>query len=144
MRAGSTHHIAIAVADLAKVERFYVELLGLPCLRRWPAADGQGERSVWLSLGADSFLALERCARDAQGDGESRAFTDIAPGLHLVAFSIAASTRSAWRARLTQAGVPVVRETDFTLYVQDPEGNRVGLSHWPTPRAAEDEPAGPR
>lgn len=116
------------------MERFYTELLGLPCLRRWPAAGGQGERSVWLSLGAESFLALERC----DGDPLGRAFDDVAPGLHLVALTIAASERGAWRARLVEAGVPVVRETDFTLYVQDPEGNRVGLSHWPVPRVAED------
>ena len=42
-----------------------------------------------------------------------------------------AATRDAWEAHLTAAGHPIVHRTDYTLYVRDPEGNRVGLSHWP-------------
>ena len=41
--------------------------------------------------------------------------------------------RSDWEARLAAAGVAVVARTAYTLYVADPEGNRVGLSHWPDP-----------
>jgi catechol 2,3-dioxygenase-like lactoylglutathione lyase family enzyme len=119
------HHVAIQVRDLARAERFYRGLLGLEVLRRWPDERG-GERSVWLALG-DAFLALERAA----GDVEARAFRDERPGLHLVALRIRADERSGWEARLAGAGVAVVHRTEFTLYVQDPEGNRVGLSHWP-------------
>ena len=32
---------------------------------------------------------------------------------------------------IAERGVAVVHRTRFTLYVQDPEGNRVGLSHHP-------------
>jgi HSP20 family molecular chaperone IbpA len=34
-------------------------------------------------------------------------------------------------ARLTDAGHPIEGETAFTLYVRDPDGTRVGLSHYP-------------
>ena len=44
---------------------------------------------------------------------------------------IAASERDAWEAHLTAAGLAIAHRTDYTLYVRDPEGNRVGLSHWP-------------
>jgi catechol 2,3-dioxygenase-like lactoylglutathione lyase family enzyme len=119
------HHIALKVVDLAAAEAFYVGVLGLPVLRRWPAADGAGERSLWLDLGAESFLALERAG---QGDGST---DEEAPGFHLVSLHIDARERAAWIAKLAQAGHPIYRETPHTIYVRDAEGNRIGLSHWP-------------
>lgn len=119
------HHLALQCHDLARCERFYVEVLGLPVLRRWPR-EGGGDRSVWLGLG-DGFLALER-AVDPPAPSE---FRHGGAGLHLVALRIAPSERLAWEARLAAAGAPVVHRTRYTLYVRDPEGNRVGLSHHP-------------
>lgn len=120
----SFHHLAIQVADLPRAERFYREVLGLEVSKRWPWDDGRpGERSIWLSLG-DGFIALEAC----DGPVPSRAFRDPRPGLHLFAISIPAGDRAAWEQRL---GVAIVHRTKFTLYLLDPEGNRIGLSHHP-------------
>jgi glyoxylase I family protein len=119
------HHIAVKVADLARAEVFYVEVLGLPVLQRWPSSDGNGDRSLWLDVGEGAFLALER-ADDAGAEK-----SEDAPGIHLVALRIPRSERAAWIAKLAQAGYPVYQQTDYTLYVRDPEGNRIGLSHWP-------------
>jgi extradiol dioxygenase family protein len=33
--------------------------------------------------------------------------------------------------QLQAAGVPVSRRTPYSLFVRDPEGNRVALTHWP-------------
>ena len=120
------HHLAVQVADLPAAERFYTSVLGLQVLRRWPWADGRaGERSVWLSLGAGGqFLALEACG----GKPEPRPFHDPRAGIHLVALTIDRADRAAWEARL---GDRIVHRTRYTLYVQDPEGNRIGLSHFP-------------
>jgi catechol 2,3-dioxygenase-like lactoylglutathione lyase family enzyme len=120
------HHVAIQCAELESCERFYREVLGLPVMQRGSGADGR-ERSVWLGLGGGSFLALER----AGGPPEVRPWGDARPGLHLVALRIEAGGRSAWEERLAAAGVEVVHRTRWTLYVRDPEGNRVGLSHHP-------------
>jgi glyoxylase I family protein len=122
------HHLAIRVRDLTAAERFYCEVLGLPVQRRWPSADGPGDRSLWLNLGAGAFLALERAALARAPLGEDD------PGLHMVAFTIERHERQAWIERLTAAGAPPYRQTDFTIYVRDPEGNRIGLSHWPESR----------
>jgi catechol 2,3-dioxygenase-like lactoylglutathione lyase family enzyme len=124
------HHLAIQVRDLPVMERFYVDVLGLSVLRRWPKRDGQpGERSVWLDTGDGGFLALEVVTDGptASEDGP-RAHR---PGLHLIALRIDRAARADWERRLATAGVPVEAHTAFTLYVRDPEGNRVGLSHWP-------------
>ncbi|HEY6002525.1 MAG TPA: VOC family protein [Anaeromyxobacter sp.] len=122
------HHLAIQCSDLARCERFYREVLGLPVLRRWPR-EGGGDRSVWLSVeeGGWGFIALER-ALEAPVPHPWR---DGKPGLHLVALRIPASERSVWEARLEAAGVPVVHRTRWTIYFHDPEGNRIGLTHYP-------------
>jgi len=127
------HHLAIVVADLERSERFYAGVLGLPVTRRWDDAAG-APRAVWLELGAGAFLALER----ATAGQPMRA--DGAPGWHCVALRIERAARETWRTRLAAAGHPVERETAFTLYARDPDGQLCGLSHWPD--EVEPPPAG--
>ncbi len=125
MRLSGVHHVAIKVADLSRAESFYVGVLGLPVLKRWPSNDGPHDRSVWVDLGAGAFFALER------SDGASPAKPENAPGLHVWALQIRRSEREGWAAKLAGAGHPIYQHTNYTIYVQDPEGNRIGLSHWP-------------
>lgn len=120
----SLHHLAITVVDLALAERFYAGVLGLPVERRWADAAG-APRSIWLGLGAGAFLAVERVA----GDVDARPLDGA--GWHCVALGIEPAARASWRSRLAEAGFPVERDSDFTLYVRDPEQNLVALSHYP-------------
>jgi len=128
-RTHGIHHVAIQVRDLAKAEAFYGGVLGLPVMRRWDGEEGEdGERSIWFDLHDGGFLAVERVAgtpRPREGF-----YTDDL-GMHLVALAIERGTRDDWEAHLAAAGVEVVHRTDYTLYIRDPEGNRIGLSHWP-------------
>jgi glyoxylase I family protein len=119
-------HVAVLVSDLARAETFYAGLLGLPVIRRWDDEEGR-PRSIWLDVGGGAFLAVELAA--AGGPGRD----NLTPGWHCLALAIAASEREAWRSR-----VAVERETRYTLYVRDPDGNLVGLSHWPEPCAPPD------
>jgi catechol 2,3-dioxygenase-like lactoylglutathione lyase family enzyme len=122
------HHLAIQVKDLRSAERFYVEVLGLKVLKRWPREDGEGERSVWLSVGAgEEFIALEAC----DAERPATPFRDPHGGLHLLALRIQVSEREAWEEKLAKLGVEIVHRTRWTLYLRDPEGNRIGLSHFP-------------
>jgi len=127
----SFHHFAIRCADLPACERFYREVLGLEVVRRWPR-EGGGDRSVWLAVG-DGFLALERHEGPAEPlrDPGGAAWRDGTGGLHLVALRIRPAERSLWEARLEERGVPILHRTRWTLYLRDPEGNRIGLSHHP-------------
>jgi catechol 2,3-dioxygenase-like lactoylglutathione lyase family enzyme len=123
------HHLAVQCADLDRCEVFYREVLGLAVLRRWPR-EGGGDRSVWLSVGDSAeaaFLALER----ADAPAEQRPWRDGRPGLHLFALQIAPAERRGWEDRLEAAGVMVVHRTRWTIYFHDPEGNRIGLTHYP-------------
>ncbi len=100
------HHVALAVTDLAAAEAFYAGVLGLGVLSR-------GERSLWLDVDG-AILMLELEGRPG--------------GPHCLALAIPASERAAWRARLGDA---VEAESHYTIYVRDPFGNRIGLTHYP-------------
>ena len=118
------HHLAVKVRDVDRVAAFYRDVLGLPEQRRHH--DARGLRSVWLEA-AEALVMVER----ADAPGEPPVFALDPPGLHLVAFRVPPDAWPAWRRRLAEHGVPIVAETEHTAYVQDPEGNRVGLSSWP-------------
>lgn len=114
------HHVALRTVDLARLERFYVGLLGLAVLRR------NEERSTWLDAGG-TIVMLER------SDGQEPA---IPIGTkELVAFAVEAHEGNTLRGRLEAAGVVVEDETRFTVYVRDPDGRRIGLSSYPEPLA---------
>ncbi len=122
--APHVHHVAVVVADLEGARRFYVDLLGLREIRRWNDADEKW-RSIWCALGAGAFLAIERAEHQVprRDDGS--------PGFHCLALGIRPDERETWRQRFERAGVKVFRESLYTLYVRDPDGNIVGLSHFP-------------
>jgi len=127
MKVHGFHHLAIQVRALEDVASFYREVLGLTELERHHGPDGT-LRSIWLDVGGGSFLALERVA---QAPAPDPAFRDGRPGLFLVALRIDAPERERVRAELERRGIALVHETKWTLYVRDPEGNRVALSHHP-------------
>jgi hypothetical protein len=127
-------------------------VLGLPLVRRWSSAEDTRDRAIWLALGHDAFLALERADTRSCSDSVRRieAFEQertpssvrtpltqtpccFGPnaGWHLVALTINPDDRESWRRRLSEAGHPVERETDCTMYARDPEKNFIALSHWP-------------
>jgi catechol 2,3-dioxygenase-like lactoylglutathione lyase family enzyme len=124
-----THHIAVQVRDLVAAEAFYAGVLGLQVLKRWPLETG-GDRSLWLDLGGGSFLALER-ASAAATPPSTQEFQDGHAGWHLVALRISVGQRTAWEEHLARHDVSIVHRSRWTLYVRDPDGNRIGLSHHP-------------
>jgi glyoxylase I family protein len=126
------HHLAIKARDVPALAAFYAETLGLAT--RAEHRDERGVRSIWLEAGP-AILMIERAGEPAPPDGAAprERLDRDPPGLHLVALSVGAADRGSWRARLEAAGCAVLRESDFTLYALDPEGNRLGLSSWPEP-----------
>ncbi|MFN0064209.1 MAG: VOC family protein [Myxococcaceae bacterium] len=120
------HHLAIQVTNLEVCSAFYRDVLGLPELTRHFAIDGT-LRSIWHRVG-EGFLAIERASESAR---PPTLFRHGAPGLHLVALRIRGADRTLVREALLARQIRIEHETRWTLYVRDPEGNRVGLSHHP-------------
>jgi catechol 2,3-dioxygenase-like lactoylglutathione lyase family enzyme len=114
MRPDGIHHVALRVADVGRAAAFYSGVLGFQQTRR---KDEDGAPvAVWLDAGG-AILMLERRlagAGEAAGSG------------HLLAFRV--EDLPSWEAHLDRSGVPIVDRTPFTLYLQDPDGHRVGLS----------------
>ncbi len=113
------HHIALRVADCERSTAFYAGLLGLQELQR-TETDG-ALQAVWLRAG-DVVVMLERTLRGSGGASGSG---------HLLAFTV--DDLAAWEARLAAAGVAIVDRSENTLYVQDPDGHRAGLSRFALP-----------
>ena len=122
MEIQGVHHVAIKAEDVERTAAFYTEVLGLAAARR--NEDTRGLRSIWVTCG-EALLMIER----ATGARSRPKFDADPPALHLLALTIDAAQRTSWRQRLEDAGYPVAHETEFTLYTQDPEGNRIGLCH---------------
>ena len=110
------HHVALRTLDLPRLEAFYAGVLGLEITGR------TGETSVWLRAG-DAIVMLERAAAGEPG---------VPAGtMEMVAFAITKDQRVECTRRLRAAGIALESETTYTLYVRDPDGRRVGLSHYP-------------
>ena len=108
------HHIAIRVSDCALSAQFYE---GAFALREISRVERDGElRAVWLQAGG-AVLMLERSVR---GEGPNSGSG------HVLIFSV--SDLAAAEDRFKQFGVRVFDRTTSTLYVQDPDGHRAGVS----------------
>jgi glyoxylase I family protein len=126
MKLEGLHHVALQVRGLQTMVAFYRDVLGLQVVAEHTGADGK-LRSVWMGL-PGAFLALETVTGEANAPTP---FRDESPGYFLVALRISPMDRERVRAELARARVVVEHETRWTLYVRDPEGNRVAFSHHP-------------
>ena len=116
------HHHAILVSDLARAEAFYGGVLGLVVKQRW-FDEHEQPRSIRFEL-ETGFLAVEL-------HGGAKPPNSSDSGHHCFALAIESTEREPWLARFAAANVPIEKRSDFSLYVRDPEGNQIALSHWP-------------
>lgn len=115
------HHIAMRTRDLPRLELFYTQVLGLGVVQR------DTTRSVWLRAG-EAIVMLESAEPKEPAVG--------AGSMELVAFQVHKDDIARYRNVLREASVPIEAETLYTIYFRDPDGRRVGLSHFPGESAA--------
>jgi glyoxylase I family protein len=117
------HHLALGTNDVARLTRFYIDVLGLREVKRHLHADGS-LRSVWLDLGG-SLLMIEPT------DEPPRKVVGVGAGPFMIAVAVLLEERPAFEARLEAAGSVVESRSEFTSYARDPDGNRIALSAYP-------------
>ncbi|HEX7127922.1 MAG TPA: VOC family protein [Thermodesulfobacteriota bacterium] len=120
IRLQAIDHFGLEVADLARAERFYTEVFGLPVKRRMPGV-------VVLDFNGRSFNLLERRDR-APGDP---AAIERPTGRSHLAFTVSPDDFAEAAGRLASAGVPTHPVIDWGdhdgLYFLDPDGNLLEL-----------------
>ncbi|MFN2375184.1 MAG: VOC family protein [Candidatus Binatia bacterium] len=112
----SLHHLALRSADVAALAAFYREVFGVTVMRE------NLPRSLWLGLGGDAVLMIE--AREA---GEP---PPPSGSMELVAFRVDEATRALVKRRAVERGCHD-GDTEFTVYLRDPEGRRLAVSTYP-------------
>ena len=121
------HHVALGARDPERVAAFYRDVLGLREMIRHLEPDGR-LRSIWLDL-RGPVLMIERTEEPA------RLVLGVGAGPFLLALAAAPAERDALEKSLTVAGSFVEARTEHTIFVRDPEGNRVAISSYPLPGA---------
>ena len=122
------NHIALKAKSVPTLTDFYTEVLGLEQIKQHH--DDKVLRSNWLKL-HHTILMIERSELGRENPAlQSQIYDDDAPGIHLLAFGIEESAKDHWRKRLSAQGIAIEKESAFTIYFFDPEGNRVGLSSY--------------
>src|SRR5579864_5194196 len=123
MKINALGHVVVRVTDLARAEKFYGDLLGLPIIARY---DANGLKMTFFTLGNHHDFAVMLVS------GEGSSTSENAVGLHHVAFNIGSKLDELYeaKAKLEAAGitpVPVDHEVTKSLYFADPDGNGVEL-----------------
>ncbi len=122
--ASGLFEMTLEVKDLARSERFYRDVIGLPVAARWSDA----RPAVWLALGRESFLGLW-----PPESGGALAIHSGRGGSHVhFAIRVPNGTLDTVRARLIGMGY-AVEDQDFgggnrAIYLDDPDGNVVELT----------------
>ncbi len=117
------HHLALGTANVARLVDFYRDQLGLREVARHDHDDGS-LRSVWLSLGSALLMIepTEEAPRQVVGSGA---------GPFLIALAVEDTARGPLEQRLLEAGFPIESRSEWTSYLRDPDGNRIGISTYP-------------
>ena len=119
--------MVLEVADLARSEHFYHQIVGLPIANRWDPGD-DGREATFLEIGPHSFLGLWP---PETGD---TAIADGRGGVHVhFALLVEYGTLATVRGRLIAEGVEITAERDFghgnhAIYFSDPDGHVVELT----------------
>ena len=106
------NHVTLAVRDLDRAQRFYVDLLGARLRARWLRGMYIEAGSVWLCL------ELDARAGSLQADDSHIAFSVDAAEFAEFAQAIRASGATIWKEN---------RSEGESLYFQDPDGHKLEI-----------------
>jgi catechol 2,3-dioxygenase len=119
MKIKALGHVVLRVTDVARAERFYNGVLGLPVCAQF---DQGGVKMAFFTLGNHHDFAVMEVGGDAA--------SETGAGLHHVAFKIGENLDELREAKawLEGAGVkvtPIDHEVTKSLYFEDPDGNGI-------------------
>ena len=120
--ARGIHHAALLSSNVERTVQFYQELLEFPMLEIFENRDYQGSNHFFFSLGNGNTLAFFDFPGLDLGP-----YAEVLGGLHHVAISVEPETWKRLRAKLDDAGVEYLLESEVSIYFTDPDGARIEL-----------------
>ncbi len=117
------HHIAFKSDNLESYCHFYENVFQIKAEKTLHDETGH-VRSKWYRIGS-VILMLERrdtAPNTSQLTPEHR---------NTFVFSIKKNEKEIWRTHLQAQNISLCSESPYTIYFLDPEGQRLGLSHYP-------------
>jgi hypothetical protein len=102
------HHIAIGTPHLLEMVEFYSQLPGLKFLE-WKLEEDGEKRSGWFDAGGILLMIEKRSYKKAP---------------EAILFSITCITN-------TKQLPPIFSKTDYSIYLEDFDGNKIGYSSYP-------------
>lgn len=118
------HHIALAVKSFDQMIPFYTQVLGLTEIKRHFNSNGS-LRSVWFDLDGVILMLEDQPEPSSHNPNQSLS------GWQLVALSIKPQEREVWIQKLKENQIKIEKQSDYSIYFWDPEGNRLAFSHYP-------------
>lgn len=121
MKISQLGHVVLRVSDIARAEKFYAGVLGLPVCARF---NENGMKMAFFSLGNHHDFAIMETSGAKPGERSI--------GLDHVAFKIGSTLEELRDAKnkLDAAGIatnPIDHEVTKSLYLADPDGNGIEL-----------------
>jgi len=107
------HHLAIGTKKLQEMVDFYSQLPGLTFVE-WKYDENGNQRSGWLKTKEGTLIMIEKKENPRGSEALVFSLLDLSEGEKN---SLPNSTHV----------------TDYTLYFQDPDGNKLGYSSFPGP-----------
>jgi catechol 2,3-dioxygenase-like lactoylglutathione lyase family enzyme len=120
--AQGIHHVALLSSDVERTVQFYQELLEFPMLEIFENRDYRGSNHFFFSLGNGNTLAFFDFPGLDLGP-----YAEVLGGLHHIAISVEPERWEHLRAKLDDAGVDYLLESEVSIYFTDPDGARIEL-----------------
>ncbi|MFC7494218.1 MULTISPECIES: VOC family protein [unclassified Nocardioides] len=120
--ARGVHHVAIVCADVETTVRFYQGLLEFPLTEIFENRDYAGSNHFFFDIGNGNLIAFFDFPGLDVGP-----YAEVLGGLHHLAISVEPERWAHLRAKLDDAGVEYLLESDSSIYLRDPDGTRVEL-----------------
>src|SRR5262245_59511348 len=120
--ARGVHHVALLSSDVKRTIEFYQGLLEFPLTDIFENRDYAGSNHFFFDIGVGNLLAFFDMPGLDLGP-----YAEVLGGLHHIAISV---TREKWdhlRAKLDEAGVAYQVESQTSIYMRGPDGERVEL-----------------
>src|SRR3954468_11443359 len=120
--ARGVHHLALLSSDVEATIRFYQDVLEFPLTELFENRDYQGSTHFFFDIGHGNLLAFFDFPGLDLGP-----YAEVLGGSHHLAISVDRPTWERLRGKLDAAGVPYQIESASSIYLRDPDGERLEL-----------------